>query len=307
MRPVMPKRQFQYQANLAVPENSACDARSRVEALFGSARASHTIASETNDLDQWRNRRLAANYALVFFDSFVVKVRERGLLCGKRLHLALGIMADGTKDIIGFWIDHTSSVHSPESAIIQLSGRGVVEFGIAVADDDAALIAVRNSFPGARAVRSIKHLVQESVECLRPAERGPAAARLLRFFVEAHPAVTQADLSALTILRDNPTVAAFWRRNWELAAPVIEMPPAARDVLCTTSAVESVTEKLRRRGITKRCTFASTEAAIRELLFVLRDANASWKVSPQKWAAVHKELLNNQRKYQGILTVRRAP
>ena len=298
----MPNRQFQHQTNLATPANPVRDARSRIEALFGSPRADYQAASETGDLDQWRNRRLAANYALLFFDSLVVKVRERGLLCGKRLHLALGILADGTKDIIGFRIDHAPSVQSLASAMTQLHTRGVVDLGIAVADDDAVLIAVRSSFPSARAVRNIKHLVQDSVECLRPAERGPAAACLLRFFVEAHPAVTQADLAALAPLRNNPIVAAFWRRNWELVAPMVVMPPAVRDVLCTTSAVESVTEKLRRRGITKRNTFASTEAAIRELLFVLQDANVSWKVSPQKWAAVRTELLNDQHKYQEILT-----
>ena len=37
-------------------------------------------------------------------------------------------------------------------------------------------------------------------------------------------------------------------------------------------------------------------------LFVLQDANVSWKVSPQKWAAVRTELLNDQHKYQEILT-----
>jgi putative transposase len=257
--------------------------------------APYPVRTVADDLDLWRNRRLESGYAMVFLDSLIVRVREYELLSAKRLHLALGVLADGTKDIIGFWIDHAPAAHPWASAIDQLRGRGVVEFGIAVAENDTALIAVRSIFPSARAVRSIKHLVQESVEYLRPAARGPAAAHLLRFFVEAHPAATLADLTAQAPLRDNPVVAAFWRRNWVLAAPTAAMSPAVRDVLCTTSAVESVTEKLRRRGITKRNTFASTEAAVHELLLVLQDARASWKVSPQKWAAVRAEFLSNGR------------
>lgn len=69
------------------------------------------------------------------------------------------------------------------------------------------------------------------------------------------------------------------------------LPPALQQLCSTTSAAESLIEKRRRRGLTKPYTFASMEAAMRDLVFVLRDANSSWKVSPGRWTEVRKELL----------------
>src|SRR4051794_7526953 len=47
----------------------------------------------------WQSRPLEAAYPLVFFDALRVKVRDEGLVRNKAVHLALGVRADGTKEI----------------------------------------------------------------------------------------------------------------------------------------------------------------------------------------------------------------
>ena len=53
----------------------------------------------------WQNRPLEPVYPLVFFDALRIKVRDEGLVRNKAIHIALGVRADGTKDVLGLWIE----------------------------------------------------------------------------------------------------------------------------------------------------------------------------------------------------------
>lgn len=48
----------------------------------------------------WQQRPLDAIYPLVFFDAIRVKIRDEGLVRNKAIHIALGVMADGTKVVL---------------------------------------------------------------------------------------------------------------------------------------------------------------------------------------------------------------
>jgi putative transposase len=54
-----------------------------------------------------QNRPLEASYPLVFFDALRVKIRDEGLVRNKAIYIALGVAADGTKDVLGLWIENT--------------------------------------------------------------------------------------------------------------------------------------------------------------------------------------------------------
>jgi putative transposase len=44
-------------------------------------------------------------YPLIFFDALRVKIRDEGLVRNKAVHIALGVRADGTKEILGLWLE----------------------------------------------------------------------------------------------------------------------------------------------------------------------------------------------------------
>ena len=54
---------------------------------------------------EWKNRPLARSYPVVYFDALGVKIRDEGSVRNKAVYLALGIAADGTKDVLGIWIE----------------------------------------------------------------------------------------------------------------------------------------------------------------------------------------------------------
>lgn len=46
-------------------------------------------------------------YPVVFFDALRVKIREDAVVRNKAIYLALGVLPDGTRDILGLWIEGT--------------------------------------------------------------------------------------------------------------------------------------------------------------------------------------------------------
>jgi putative transposase len=52
-----------------------------------------------DEVATWQSRPLEPAYPLVFFDALRVKVRDEGLVRNKAVHIALGVRADGTKEV----------------------------------------------------------------------------------------------------------------------------------------------------------------------------------------------------------------
>ena len=44
---------------------------------------------------------------MVFFYALRVKIRENALVRNKAIYLGLGVLPDGTRDILGIWIENT--------------------------------------------------------------------------------------------------------------------------------------------------------------------------------------------------------
>ena len=59
-----------------------------------------------------QNRPLEPGYRVVYFDALRVKIRDEGSVRNKAVYLALGIAADGTKDVLGISMSRTREPNS---------------------------------------------------------------------------------------------------------------------------------------------------------------------------------------------------
>ncbi len=78
------------------------------------------------EVTAWQSRPLETMYPVVFFDALRVKIREDVVVRSKAVYLALGTLPDGSKDILGLWIENTEgakfwmkSVQRSEDARLQ--------------------------------------------------------------------------------------------------------------------------------------------------------------------------------------------
>ncbi|VFU07838.1 transposase (fragment) [Methylocella tundrae] len=106
--------------------------------IYGLDVSSDLISTVTDavleTVGEWRNRPLEASYPLVFFDALRVKIRDEGLVRNKAVYIALGVKADGTKDILGLWIENTEGAKFWLRVMNELKNRGVNDVLTAVVD-----------------------------------------------------------------------------------------------------------------------------------------------------------------------------
>src|SRR5215471_1488774 len=57
------------------------------------------------DVTAWQQRALAPTYPVVFFDALRVKIRDEGTVRSTAVYLALALLPDGSRDILGIWIE----------------------------------------------------------------------------------------------------------------------------------------------------------------------------------------------------------
>src|SRR4051794_22070355 len=79
-----------------------------------------------DEIAAWQARPLEPVYPLIFFDALRVKIREEALVRNKAVHVGLGVRADGTKEILGLWIEQTEGAKFWLRVMSELKNRGVM-------------------------------------------------------------------------------------------------------------------------------------------------------------------------------------
>ena len=100
----------------------------------------------------------------VFFDALRVKIRDEGTVRNKAVYLALGVRPDGTKEILGLWIEQTEGAKFWLRVMNELRNRGVADMLIAVVDGLKGFPdAISAVFPEAQIQTCIVHLIRHSL------------------------------------------------------------------------------------------------------------------------------------------------
>src|SRR5207237_6225630 len=86
------------------------------------------------EVTAWQARPLEATYPLIFFDALRVKIRDEGMVRNKAVHIALGVRADGTKEILGLWLEQNEGAKFWLRVLNELRNRGVEDILLAVVD-----------------------------------------------------------------------------------------------------------------------------------------------------------------------------
>jgi len=86
------------------------------------------------EVGAWRNRALEACDAIVFFDAIRVKIRDEGFVRNKAVYIALAVLPDGAREILGLWIEQTEGARFWLRVMNELKNRGIQDILIAVVD-----------------------------------------------------------------------------------------------------------------------------------------------------------------------------
>ena len=243
------------------------------------------------EVTAWQARPLEPMYPVVFFDALRVKIKEDAVVRNKAIYLALGVLPDGSRDILGLWIEGTEGAKFWMKVFNDLKTRGVNDILIAVTDGlkgmPEALGAV---FPATTLQTCIVHLIRNSLDYASWKDRKLLAAAIRPIYTAANAEAAQGELDAFEQGpwgKKFPTVVAAWRRAWSHVIPFFAFPPQIRRVIYTTNAIESINARLR-KIIKTRGHFPSDDAAAKLIWLALRNITADWGRAAHNW----KEAMN---------------
>ena len=241
-----------------------------------------------SEVTAWQSRPLEQVYPVVFFDALRVKIREDAVVRSKAVYLALGVLADGTRDILGIWIENTEGAKFWMRVFNDLKTRGCNDILIAVTDGlkgmPEALGAV---FPATTLQTCIVHLIRNSLDYASWKDRKALAAAIKPIYTAPSAEAAQAELDAFEHGdwgKKFPTVVASWRRAWDRVIPFFAFPPEVRRVIYTTNAIESVNARLR-KIIKTRGHFPSDDAATELIWLALSNITKDWGRAGHNWKA----------------------
>jgi putative transposase len=130
------------------------------------------------EVTAWQSRPLEAVYAVVFFDALRVKIREDNVVRNKAVYLALGVRRDGTREILGLWIETTEGAKFWMKVFNDLRSRGVLDILIAVTDGLTGMPqALEAVFPQTTLQTCIVHLIRNSLDYASWKDRKPLCQR----------------------------------------------------------------------------------------------------------------------------------
>ena len=94
-----------------------------------------------------------------------VKIHDEGMVRSKAIHIALGVMTDGTMVVLGLWIEQNEGAKSWLGVLNELKNRGVKDIMLAVVDGlKGFLDATTAVFPEAIVQTCNEHLLRNSMD-----------------------------------------------------------------------------------------------------------------------------------------------
>jgi putative transposase len=258
--------------------------------LYGIEVSADLISTVTDavleEVATWQGRPLETVYPLVFFDAIRVKIRDESLVRNKAIHIALGVRADGAKEVLGLWIEQNEGAKFWLRVMNELRSRGVEDILLAVIDGlkgfPDAIVAV---FPEAQVQTCIVHLLRGSLAFVSFADRKLIAAELKGIYRATDAAAGEKALAAFEAGKwgsKYPSIAQSWRRAWGEVVPFYAFSDDVRRIIYTTNVIEALNAKLR-RAVRARGHFPHDDAAAKLLYLVLMQEEKGWRMPPREW------------------------
>lgn len=240
------------------------------------------------EVTAWQARPLEPMYPVVFFDALRVKIRDEGVVRSKAVYLALAVLPDGTREILGIWIEQTEGAKFWLKVFNDLKTRGCADILIAVTDGLKGMSeALAVAYPATTLQTCLVHLIRNSLALAGWKDRKALAAALRTIYTAASAEAASAALDAFAAGawgRRFPTIVKMWRAAWEQVIPFFAFPPEVRRVIYTTNALESVNARVR-KIIKTRGHFPTDEAATKLIWLALRNLTAGWSHPAPHWRA----------------------
>lgn len=267
-----------------------------LDEMYGLTVAPSTLTAITDsvieDVKAWQSRPLESVYPFVWMDAIHYKVREDNSIKTKAIHCILGVGRDGTKDLLGLYINETEGAKFWLQVLSDLQNRGVKDILIACIDNLKGFAeAIESIYPQTEVQLCVIHQIRNSTKYVAYKDIKAVMSSLKNVYTAT--TIEQAEIELDKLENEwktkYPTMVKSWFNNWGRLSNYFKYPNEIRTVIYTTNIIESFNSQLRKVTKSKRL-FSSDMALLKLLYLVHHNINGSWKRQMKGWKQIFAQM-----------------
>jgi putative transposase len=269
----------------------------QVKSVYGISISETTISTISDkilvDVEEWTKRVLEPQYLIVWMDAVHLKVRTEGKYINQAMHVVIGLRVDGTKEVLGMWLNKTESASFWMSVLSDLKNRGVEDIIIACTDNLAGFTkAIKGAFPETITQLCIVHQIRNSMKFVVWKDRQEFCNDIKEIYNAINEEVAVEALEKVKTKWGEKYKYAIdgWERNWENLMPFLEYPPELRKIMYTTNAIENLNRGIRKYTKTK-VQFPDEKSVKKSVYLAILNSQEGWTGCIPKWGLVMNQFL----------------
>jgi putative transposase len=270
---------------------STREIQGHLKELYGVEVSATLISAVTDavleDVQAWQTRPLDRFYPVIYLDALHLKLRRERRVEPCAVYVALALIAEGHKELLGLWIGDSQGEGARFwlSILTELKNRGLEDFLIAAVDGLKGFPdAIAAVYPRTHVQLCIVHMVRNSLRYVSWKHRKAVARDLRRIYTAPTAEAAEQELEEFGRTWDEltPLVSRLWRTHWANLTTFFDYPPEIRRVIYTTNAIESIQAQL--RSVTKKRGAFPNEASLLKVLYLaLMKAQERWTMPIWDW------------------------
>lgn len=255
---------------------------------------SRICANLDEDVAAFRDRPLAdTTYPYVFLDATYCKARVGRRVVSQAVVIAVGVAADGRREVLGFEVGDTESQPFWTTFLRSLKARGLGGVKLVISDAHTGLIAAIDTvFQGASWQRCRVHFMRNVLANV-PKTAGPMVASIIRtVFAQPDPehVHTQFDEVVRMLARSHPKVAGMLEDARDDLLAFTGFPIAHWRQIWSTNPLERLNKEVKRRTDVVG-TFPNPAALLRLAGHVLIEQHDEWDGADRRYFSEHSMAL----------------
>jgi putative transposase len=247
----------------------------------------HTLVTE------WQSRPLSPIYFVVWMDGIVFKVRQNGKVINKTIYLAVGLNAEGFKDVLGMWLGESESTSFWISVLTDLKSRGVEDIFITSTDNLKGFTeGITSVFTQSVTQICVVHQIRNALRYVVWKDKKEFVADLKTIYSAANKSVAMQALDELDKKwgKKYPHAIKSWRINWDNLTHFFDYPIEIRTLIYTTNIIENLNGKIR-KYTNNKLSFPDDPSVMKSVYLALREITKKWTMPVRNWPLIANQFL----------------